>query len=195
MNQCQICKKQFSKVSNLNKHRKTSKCSHLNKCPQCDCLFLDVNEHTLKCSHTLIKKVAQLEADNERYILQIIKLQDRMDRLDEIQEQMKELSKKIDEKEPPVIHIHNNNYNQIQNLNIIKPNEFDSFSEFLTIDHIKKGVYGYAEYAITYPLSNKILCTDFSRRKLKYKTDEGELKTDINFNTLSKDLFKSIDES
>ena len=197
---CQICNKKFPTISSLNRHQRTSKCSTASQCDTCKMLYVNLSKHYPDCVSFLKKENEVLRGDNERYILQITMLQDKMenmthDRLDEIQEQMKELSKKMDEKqEPPVIHIHNNNYNQIQNLNIMKPNDFDSFSEFLTIDHIKKGPFGYAEYAITYPLSNKILCTDFSRRKLKYKTDEGEVKTDINLNTLSKDLFKSIDD-
>lgn len=195
---CQICLKQFSKVSNLQTHRKTSKCSHLDRCPQCKCVFINSDNHTIHCSHTLLQKIAQLESDNERYILQITTLQNKMEnmtheRLDEIQQQMKELSKKMDEKKEPVINIHNNYNIKIQNLQNLNTERFQEFAEFLTIDHIKKGAHGYAEYAITYPLSDRLVCTDFSRRKLKYKTDEGDVKTDINLNSLSKDLFKSID--
>ena len=200
MNQiiCQVCKKQFAKIYNLQKHRKTSKCSHLDRCPKCKCVFINSDEHISHCSHTLKKKITQLELDNKRYILQITTLQKKIEnmtheRLDEIQEQMKELSKKMDEKKEPIINIQNNYNIKIQNLQNLNTERFQEFAEFLTIDHIKKGVYGYAEYAISYPLSDRIVCTDFSRRKLKYKTDEGEVKTDINLNTLSKDLFKSID--
>ena len=46
---------------------------------------------------------------------------------------------------------------------------------------------------MNYPLNQKIVCTDFSRRKIKYKTDDGKVKNDINMVCLSKDLFKSID--
>jgi len=162
-------------------------------------LFFENDNHTPSCSDTLVKKIAQLEGDNERYISQIRTLQDKMEnmtheRLDELQKQMKELSKKMDEKKEPVINIHNTNYNiKIQNLQNLNTDRFEEYAEFLTIDHIKKGAHGYAEYAISYPLSERILCTDFSRRKLKYKTDDGEIKSDINLITLSKDLFRSID--
>jgi hypothetical protein len=113
--------------------------------------------------------------------------------LDELKQQIKELTKKVEEK--PVIQIHNtHNHNniKIQNLQVLNTSEFGTFAEFLTIDHIKKGPYGYAEYAINYPLNNKIVCTDFSRRKLKYKTTDGDVKNDINMLSLSKDFFKSI---
>lgn len=195
---CQICNKEFSSTSNLNKHKRTSKCSKIDKCLNChQCFLINMEEHSPICSHTLLKRNAQLEADIERYISHITMLQERIEnmtheRLDELQKQLKELTKKVEEKkQDQVIHIHNHNI-KIQNLQVMNTNDFDDFTEFLTIDHIKKGAFGYAEYAINYPLNNKIICTDFARRKLKYKTDDGEVKNDINLISLSKDLFKSI---
>lgn len=196
---CQICNKEFSSTSNLNKHKRTSKCSKIDKCLNChQCFLVNMEEHLPICSHTLLKRNAQLEADNERYISHITMLQEKIEnmtheRLEELQKQMKELTKKVEEKnQEQVIHIHNHNNIKIQNLQILNTSEFETFAEFLTIDHIKKGPYGYAEYAINYPLNNKIVCTDFSRRKLKYKTIDGDVKNDINMLSLSKDFFKSI---
>lgn len=48
------------------------------------------------------------------------------------------------------------------------------------MDHIKRGVLGYAEFATNFPLNNKIVCTDLSRKKIKYKTSKNDVKTDVN---------------
>jgi len=192
---CQICNKQFQTISSLNRHQRTTKCSNATQCKNCNMFYLSITKHYPDCIETLQNENKQLKLENERYISRITTLQhtiDNLNNLDELKEHVKELTKKIEENnQKQTIHIHHNNI-KIDNLQIVNTNDFDTFSEFLTIDHIKKGAYGYAEYAINYPLNNKIVCTDFSRRKLKYKTNNGEVKNDINLISLSKDLFKSI---
>lgn len=193
---CQICNKQFSRMSNLYKHQRTSKCSNATQCQNCQMYYVSLTKHYPDCVVTLRNEITQLKLDNERYLLRIMILQNKVESNDELKQQMKELTKKVEEKQEQVIHIHNNTHHhnniKIHNLQVMNTNDFDDFTEFLTMDHIKKGPYGYAEYAINYPLNNKIVCTDFARRKLKYKSDDGEVKNDINMITLSKDLFKSI---
>jgi hypothetical protein len=155
-----------------------------------DCIAFLKNEVSCLRNENIV-----LRADNERYSLENKNEISNMthERLDELQQQMKNLTKIVEEKnQSQVIHNHHHNHIKIQNLQVINREDFDTFTEFLTIDHIKKGATGYAEYAITYPLNNKVLCTDFSRRKLKYKTDDGCVKSDINMISLSKELFQSI---
>lgn len=173
---CQICHKEFSTVYNRNKHQRVSKCSNAIQCENCNIHYVNVTKHLPDCVAFLKKRNTELEN-------KIVELMENMthERLDELQQQMKELTKKVEEKSQA----------QVNHININRA-DFDAFTEYLTIDHIKKGASGYAEYAISYPLNNKILCTDFSRRKVKYKTEEGEVKNDINLNSISKDLFKSI---
>ena len=36
----------------------------------------------------------------------------------------------------------------------------------LTIEHIKRGPEGYAEYALKHPFKNRVVCVDYSRRKI-----------------------------
>jgi len=55
-----------------------------------------------------------------------------------------------------------------------------------------KGAKGYAEYALNYPFKNRMICVDYSRRKIKYKDGEGNLITDPEMTKLSTKLFKSI---
>ena len=67
-------------------------------------------------------------------------------------------------------------------------------AQHLTIDHIKKGPEGYAEYALEYPLKDRVMCSDYSRRKVKFKDNEGNLITDPEMTTLAKKFFNSIKE-
>jgi hypothetical protein len=67
-------------------------------------------------------------------------------------------------------------------------------AQHLTIEHIKKGVEGYAEYALEYPLKDRVLCSDYSRRKVKFKDKDGNMITDPEMTNLTKKFFKSIHE-
>lgn len=194
---CLICNKHFSKKSNLNKHRKITKCSKAIECKTCHKLYVNESTHYPDCNTFLLEENArlrkendQLRFDSERYVSRILDLQEKIENLDALQNQIKELAEK---QRRPVIHNHHHNNINIQNLQVLNIDDFDQFTEFLTIDHIKKGTSGYAEFAVNYPLNNKIVCTDFSRRKLKYRTNDG-WKNDINLLFLSKELFRSIND-
>lgn len=203
---CDNCNKQFSNSYNLSKHQRTGPCSV--KCTSCKITLRrnELQEHIQTCPVILQNKIkelemqmqfktsefnamrlrcSQLEVDNERYMTQIMQLQTEMQK--DIKELKSEVKKANKRQKPQII----NNF-KIENLQILNTQDFSQFADRLTIEHILKGVSGYAEYAINYPLSNKIVCTDFARRKLKYKTRKDEVKSDVNLNTLSKDLFSSI---
>ena len=85
-----------------------------------------------------------------------------------------------------------NNY--IQNMKLVTEEHFIDNVQHLTIDHIKKGPEGYAEFALEYPLKDRLLCSDYSRRKLKFKDKDGNLITDPEMTTLAKKFFNSIKE-
>ena len=107
---------------------------------------------------------------------------------------IKELAEKAISK--PTITNNNNttNHNIVNNLQIISEEYIKDHAKNLTIDHIKKGAIGYSEYFLEYPLKERIACTDYSRRKIKYKNEQGEIVTDPEMTTLSNLLFKSIKE-
>ena len=67
-------------------------------------------------------------------------------------------------------------------------------AQFLQKEHIQQGMDGYARYALDYPLKDRIVCSDFSRRKLQYKNDQGNIVSDPDMKKLSQDLFKAIRE-
>ena len=60
----------------------------------------------------------------------------------------------------------------------------------LTIDsQIKKR---YAQYALDYPLKDKMICVDYSRRKVKFKDKDGNVITDPEMTGLATKFFNSI---
>nr|QBK87782.1 MAG: C2H2 type zinc finger protein [Marseillevirus LCMAC202] len=64
--------------------------------------------------------------------------------------------------------------------------------EYLTIDDIKKGVVGLVTFVLNYPLGERIICTDKSRKKLQYKDAEGNVVNDPGGVKLSQTFFKAI---
>lgn len=214
---CSDCDKEFSTKSNLTRHLKLNNC--LSKCPHCDVMCRRA-VHLLSCPTLLNHRIkelenqnanllienaqlnaqitpmrirnTQLEMDNERYIGQITKLQDDMhNKLTELSKEMKKANKK---KQYVITNNTNHNNIRIDNLTILNTSEFSKFSESLTMEHIKRGAIGYAEFATTFPLQNKIICTDLPRKKIKYKTSKNEVKSDVHMRSITKDLFQSINE-
>ena len=66
-------------------------------------------------------------------------------------------------------------------------------AKFLRREHIEQGAEGYARYALEYPLKDRVVCTDFSRRKLQYKNDKGLVIQDPDMRKLSRELFNAIE--
>ena len=57
---------------------------------------------------------------------------------------------------------------------------------------IKKGPEGYAEYALEYPLKDRVACIDYSRRKIKSKDKDGNIITDPEMTRLAPMFFDTI---
>ena len=66
-------------------------------------------------------------------------------------------------------------------------------AQYLTRDHITKGAVGYAEYAVDYPLKDRAVCTDLSRKKVQYKGEDGEIINDPKMKALTKKIFTAIE--
>ena len=65
-------------------------------------------------------------------------------------------------------------------------------SEKRPIDHVKHGAVGYAKYALEHPLKDRLVCTDTSRKKGKYKDSDGNIVTDPEMTSITKKLFLAI---
>ena len=67
-------------------------------------------------------------------------------------------------------------------------------AQHLTIEHIKKGVEGYAEYDLEYPLKDRCCVLIMRGGKVKFNDKDGNVITDPEMTTLTKKFFKSIHE-
>jgi len=129
-------------------------------------------------------------------------------------QQIEELKKQVDKLQDKLENVairaatkpsttnHNNiqqNNNQkinqiINNMLPLTDEHFKEQAQYLTIEHIKNGAQGYAKYAMEYPLKDRIVCVDFSRRKLKYKNGDGEVVVDPEMCKISQKLFSAIED-
>jgi hypothetical protein len=203
-NRCSFCEKTFTSKSNLKAHINGAKyCISTRptttvvrvifKCEGCDSELSSkqiLDNHKSKCIEFILKKtreehskqIASLEKIISEKNIHIKELEDRMHSL-----LVKAVSK------PTVINSTDNRIQQtINNLIPITDDHLKEQAQFLTLDHIKQGALGYANFACDYALKDRITCVDVSRRKVKYKNQDGIVITDPEMSVLSKKLFCSI---
>jgi hypothetical protein len=83
--------------------------------------------------------------------------------------------------------INRNNY--INNLAPITEEHLKDQARFLTKEHVKDGIDGYARYALDFPFKDKLACVDVPRRKIKYKDDTGAVVEDYDLIALARKMF------
>jgi len=216
---CQFCTNIFSSKSILNKHLKTAKyCLTLRDiktntnyiCKVCEKTFTlqdSFNKHIFICyNHPGIVKLQKI---NKEYIDTISTLENKLciykkensilyEQLTEKETHIMDLEKKLENIALKAVSRPINNKTQIntyiQNMQPVTTAHLTSNAQHLTIEHIKKGVEGYAEYALEYPLKDRLICSDYSRRKVKFKDKDGNVITDPEMKTLAKKFFNSIKE-
>jgi hypothetical protein len=194
---CDFCKKEFSSKANLNYHKTNTKYC-LEKqgkqreftCEECKKTFISDNmlqKHHLKCVHY---EKEQMRLSYEKIISEKDK------RIKDLEDTMDSLLVKAVSR-PSVVNTTNTD-NRIQqvinNLIPITDDHLKEQSRFLTLDHIKQGAVGYANFACEHALKDRVACTDLSRRKIKYKNPEGQLVSDPEMMVMSKKLFTAISE-
>jgi hypothetical protein len=211
---CKHCNKKLSSYSSLNVHlkrakycidkRSDKKLEYNYKCVGCKKDYTskqNLNIHMETCFHF------QIKSDKEKYSKELINITDKLkDKITFLQE---ELNKKdiviqnlYDKLENVAIKAvsrpttsnktHINNY--IQNMRPVTDELLLDNVQHLTIDHIKNGPEGYAKYALDYPLKDRMICSDFARRKVKFKDTDGKVITDPEMTTLARKFFSSIKE-
>ena len=112
----------------------------------------------------------------------------------ELQEHLANIAKEAASRPTNVTNQNNKVQQIINSLQPVTAQHFIDSVDKLTMEHIKGGPEGYADYALEFPLKNRVTCTDFARKKIKYKNEEGQLVTDPEMTTLMKKLFSAIQE-
>jgi hypothetical protein len=210
---CEYCKHTFTTKTSLNHHQRTAKyclkirgevTAYKYTCDGCDMKFhkiFNLNRHSETCKsndkvYTYMKKVKDLETENKenknenksKDIL-ICKLEKQVK---ELQDQLGNIAR--DSAKRPTYVQNNRVDHMVNNLLPVTEEHLKDQAQYLTLDHVKQGASGYAKYALDYPLKNRIVCVDYSRRKIKYKNKDGELICDPEMAKLSQKLFTAIEE-
>jgi plasmid stabilization system protein ParE len=88
----------------------------------------------------------------------------------------------------------NQKYQQIiQNLTPITEEHYIEIQDMLTEEHILNGIQGYIE-ATSHIFEDKAVCTDLSRKIIKYKDSQGNIITDPKMDRLILKIFKYLAE-
>ena len=202
---CQYCETTFATHKNLTHHINNAKyCLILQgksndkyKCEDCQKCFTTktwLTQHQTNClEYQINSKVNEIKC---KYEIELQILRDQLTQRDELLKGKDMIIKELAEKaianaKPTTI---TNNTNIVNNLQIISEDHIKDQVKNLTLEHIKKGAIGYSEYFLEYPLKERIVCTDYARRKIKYKNENGEIVVDPEMTALSDLLFKSIKE-
>jgi len=120
------------------------------------------------------------------------KLNEKDKRIKELEDKMHSLLVKAVLRPTVTTNTDNRIQQTINNLIPLTDDHLKEQAEFLTLDHIKQGALGYANFACDYALKDRITCVDIARRKVKYKNSDGQIVTDPEMTVLSKKLFTSI---
>ena len=214
---CSFCKNEFSNRSSLHHHQKTAKyCIKLQggsnksyKCQYCEKSMStkqNLNIHISNCikykENLSIKKwendkkilVNKYELIKKSDIDKINFLQDELRKKDiyikQLQDKLENIAVNAVSRSTTTHKTMINNY--IQQLQPVTDKHFSDNVHHLTIDHIMKGPEGYAQYALEYPLKDRMLCVDYSRRKVKFKDKDGNVITDPEMTNLATKFFNSI---
>ena len=214
--ECQYCQKILSSKISLNHHQKTNKSclviqgkgTDLYKCP-CGTAFSIKSSfvrHQTTCGQKLQEQVRTSGTELEKLREQLREAQNEINRLQTTTEKLEhklEMSEKINEHyfkltetlaTKPTTTNNTTTNTIIQNLDPMDINTLGDYSHNLSLEHIKKGAVGLAEYALEFPLKNKIACSDCSRKVCKYKNQEGQIITDYEMTILQQKICESIRE-
>ena len=183
--ECEYCHNIFSTKPNLCHHQRTAKYCLQNRndtekkeynCYICKKSYTSnfrLTSHLTKC----MDNSTELLELRKKVFLYEEKINDLQDQLREKDQHIKELEQRLENVAIQAVsrptttkNTQINNY--IQKLECITDEHIKDQAQFLTLEHIQKGPEGYAEYALEYPLKNRIVCVDYARRKVKFKDKE-----------------------
>jgi hypothetical protein len=204
--ECEFCKNKFSNKHILLHHQKNTKyCLKIQgknnnkfKCEFCIKTYStkqNLEIHYSKCKKNLVKNIK--DEYEEKLKEKDIQIKNYAIQVSEQKETIRDLQDKLENialqavKRPTTMNKTNIN-NFIQNMEPITQEHLVEYTPQLTLEHIQKGASGYAEYALEYPLKDRVACVDYSRRKIKFKNKEGDLIADPEMSKLTPMFFESI---
>jgi hypothetical protein len=222
MHTCEYCDTSFTNKSNLSFHKKNAKYCLSKRdqplpttytCKACGKILTTsqrLGAHVKSCSkHTITpfqEKIQLLESSLDENIENFHRslLDQKMMYESKLAEQKEEYEIKINNLQDKLENVAikaasrstttNKVSNFIQNMAPLTEQVLRENLHQLTIEHIKKGAEGYAQYALEFPLKDRVACVDYSRKKIKFKDHDGNTITDPEMSFLTQKFFKSIKE-
>lgn len=204
---CEFCSNEFVSTTSLKHHQRTAKyClkiqgkkSKLYVCEYCNKDVSTKNRlytHYQTCDKYKAQNISNQYKEEINHLHETIEqkeqtIQDQKKQIKELQDKLENIAIKAVQR-PTTRNTQINNY--IQQLKPVTDEHLLDSVPNLTIDHIIKGPEGYAEYALEYPLKDRMVCSDYSRRKIKFKDKDGKVITDPEMNTLAVKFFESIND-
>ena len=207
--ECNYCKNKFSGKTSLNHHQKTAKyCLKLqgvnSKKYICSSCGKDVStKHRLSTHYQACEKYKEQQyslnfrQEKQQYLDKISELEEQLNAKDQhiekLEDKLENIAIKAVQRSTTTNNMNKtqvNNY--IQNMKPLTSADMSEHTDKLTLEHVQKGASGYAEYALEYPLKDKVACVDYGRRKIKFKDPYGKVITDPEMLKLAPMFFESI---
>lgn len=207
--ECKFCKNNFSSLSSLNNHMKTAKyClgkrgveKDMFKCDKCSKPFTSkrwLESHEIKCGESIAKlksRLVVLEKENSDQKQELIRQRNMYEeKIQQLQDKLENIAIHAVKRSTVTNNVSNKTQinNIIQKMEPVTQKHLIDHAPNLTIEHVQKGASGYAEYALEYPLKDRVVCVDYARRKIKFKDQDGNVITDPEMVKLAPMFFENI---
>lgn len=180
---CSICNKNLSDKRRLEIHQKRCEIPHDNK--EQKKIIKKLRDEIAKKTEKekqfeiTIGKLEQQVQDYEKNI------QNKETQISVLQGNMKEVAIKAATKSTSTIQ-HNYLTQNLTNEWLVEQ------AQHLSEEDVKNGMIGYAQMAAKHSLKDRAMCTDLSRKKLKYKDENGDIVSDPHGKKLTKKFFSSV---
>jgi len=213
---CEYCNHAFSGKYTLKGHQKTAKyCLKLRGedskfgCEDCEKIFtskfnLTVHRKSCVIKNSEIRKQFSVLESKIRNELQNCQKENEAFRIENrlLKKQVEDFKKQVEDlqnallkvaERPTTTNVSNIEHQIVQNLVQITPEHLEKSAENLTIKHIEeKGVNGYRDFLLEYPLKNGYFTKDYSRRIVAFIDENGNVVVDPNMMKLLQRVFKAI---
>jgi len=182
MFECDYCPRKFTLKQHLTTHILSCKERKKTDDKEKDILIVKLRDEIKQLtSHTI-----KLESDLKVYETELKVYKEQAERATACIETIAQQPKSISNNKNNVV----NTY--IEKLEILSTDSMKTHLPNLTLEHVNNGPKGYATFALEGPFKDKVVCTDISRKILKYRDENKLIQTDQGGIALGKKFFQTV---